>query len=127
MISGKLQIVILLAVLIYFVVLFYLFRSKSLSLKYSLLWLFSGILLLVIALFPELLAWFTDLVGIQTPTNALFAVVLFCILLILISLTAIVSRQTDRIKNLTQSLALLEMRVRELEIRLDQSLNADGQ
>lgn len=127
MISGKLQIVILLAVLIYFVVLFYLFRSKSLSLKYSLLWLFSGILLLVIALFPELLAWFTDLVGIQTPTNALFAVVLFCVLLILISLTAIVSRQTDRIKNLTQSLALLEMRVRELEIRLDQSLNADGQ
>lgn len=126
MISGKLQIVILLAVLIYFVVLFYLFRSKSLSLKYSLLWLFSGILLLVIALFPELLAWFTDLVGIQTPTNALFAVVLFCILLILISLTAIVSRQTDRIKNLTQSLALLEMRVRELEKRPDQSQDVNA-
>lgn len=126
MISGKLQIVILLAVLIYFVVLFYLFRSKSLSLKYSLLWLFSGILLLVIALFPELLAWFTDLVGIQTPTNALFAVVLFCILLILISLTAIVSRQTDRIKNLTQSLALLEMRVRELEKRPDQAQDVNA-
>lgn len=115
MISGKLQLVILAAVLIYFIVLLYLLRNKSLSLKYTLLWLFSGALLLIIALFPELLGYFTALVGIQTPTNALFAVVIFCIILILISLTAIVSKQTERIKKLTQALALLEHKVREME------------
>ena len=114
MISGKLQAVLLIAVLIYFVVLFGLLRRKSLSLKYTLLWLLSGALLLVAALFPDLLGYFANLVGILTPANALFAVIIFCIIMILISLTAIVSKQTVRIKKLTQSIALLEKQVREL-------------
>lgn len=115
MISNKLQIIILLAVVVYYAVLFYLLKKKSLSLKYTLLWLFSGLVMLAFVLFPELLTWFSVLIGVGVPTNALFAVLSFCFIMLLISLTSIVSKQTERIKSLTQALAVLEKRVKELE------------
>lgn len=115
MISGKLQIVVLVALLVYYVVLFYLLKKKRLSLRYTLLWLFSGLIMLVFAVFPKLLEWFASAVGVEIPTNALFAVLLFCMIMLNVSLTAIVSKQTEQIKRLTQSVALLEKRVREME------------
>ena len=49
MISRTLQIVMILAVAVYFVLLFLLLKKRSLHLKYTLLWIFSGILMLVLA------------------------------------------------------------------------------
>lgn len=115
MISNRLQILFLIAIALYYVVLFYLLKKKSLSLKYTLLWLFSGLVMLVFVLFPELLTMFAALAGVGVPTNALFAIISFCIIMLLISITSIVSKQTERIKILTQTLAILENRVRELE------------
>lgn len=115
MISNRLQILFLIAIALYYVVLFYLLKKKSLSLKYTLLWLFSGLVMLVFVLFPGLLTMFAALAGVGVPTNALFAIISFCIIMLLISITSIVSKQTERIKILTQTLAILENRVRELE------------
>ena len=115
MISRTLQIVMLLAVAVYFILLYLLLKKRSLHLKYTLLWIFSGVLMLALAVFPHLLDWFAALIGIYEPTNALFSLIFFCIIIILMSLTAIVSKQNERIKRLAQAVALLEKRVRELE------------
>lgn len=113
--STALQYSVLIAVLIYFIVLFFLLKKRSLSLKYTLLWIFSGIVMLLLALFPQFLVWFAQLVGVYAPTNALFSIAFFCVIIILVSLTAIVSKLNEKNKKLIQSLALLEKRVRELE------------
>ena len=115
MIGLRLQMVMLAAVVLYFALLLRFLRKKLLNLKYTLLWLFSGVLMLLLAVFPGILSWFADLVGIYAPTNALFALVIFCVIIILMSLTSIASKQNERTKRLAQSVALLEKRVRELE------------
>lgn len=115
MISRTLQVVMVLAVAVYFVLLFLLLKKRSLHLKYTLLWIFSGVLMLALATFPKLLNWFAALVGIYAPTNALFALMFFCVIMVLMSLTAIVSKQTERIKKMAQQLALQEKRIRDLE------------
>ena len=115
MISRTLQIVMLLAVTVYFVLLFFLLKKRSLHLKYTLLWILSGGLMLLLALFPHILDWFAELIGIYEPTNALFSLIFFCVIIILMSLTAIVSKLNEKNKRLAQSTALLEQRVRELE------------
>ena len=115
MISRTLQIVMLLAVAVYFILLYLLLKKRSLHLKYTLLWIFSGVLMLALAVFPRLLDWFAALIGIYEPTNALFSLIFFCVIIILMSLTAIVSKQNERTKRLAQTIALLEKRVRELE------------
>lgn len=117
MLSKTAQITMLVALAFYALVLIVLLRQKRLNLKYTLLWIGSGVLMLILAVFPGILPAFAGLVGVYSHTNALFATVLFCLILILMSLTAIVSGLNDKIKTLTQANALLEKRLRELEQR----------
>lgn len=126
MISHKLQIAMLIAVGLYFLIVFRLLKRKSLNLKYTLLWLLSGAIMLVLAVFPQILGWLATLVGVYDPTNALFAFMLFCVIIILMSLTGIVSKLNEKSKRMIQSLALMEKRIRELEetvVALRQSAN----
>ena len=109
----------LVAVAVYFYLVLRLLKKKSLNLKYTLLWLLSGIIMLILAVFPQILNGFATAVGIYEPTNALFAVIFFCIIIILMSLTAIVSKLNEKSKRLIQSIALLEKRVRILENEKD--------
>lgn len=126
--TRTLQIAMLLAVIIYFVIVLHLLKRKSLNLKYTLLWILSGIVMLALSIFPQILNWMANLVGIYSPTNALFAVVSFCIIIILMSLTAIASRLNDKSKRLTQEMALLEKRIRELEkMKTERDLNENEQ
>lgn len=115
MLSATLRAAILVAILGYFVILVVLLKQKRLTLRYTLLWLFSGLVMLLLSIFPQLLNGITRLLGIQLQSNALFAMLFFCVLMILVSLTSIISKQNESIKQLTQYTALLEKRIRELE------------
>ena len=86
-----------------------------LSLKYSLLWLVAGVAMLIFTIFPLLTIRFVKLFGVESVMNGLFSILIFFILTIIMSLTAIVSRQSDKIRTLTQSQAILEERIRLLE------------
>lgn len=99
MVGIKSQAFMLMAVLVYFILLVILLRKKTLNLKYGLIWIFSGIIMLILAIFPEILNRFSEFVGIASPTNALFAVIIFCLIMILMSLTAIVSGLNNKVKN----------------------------
>ena len=115
MLSTSLRVAILIAILFYFFLLFVLLRQKRLTLKYTLLWLFSGVLMLLLSIFPQLLNGITRMLGIQLQSNALFAILIFCIIIILMALTSIISKQNESIKQLVQYTALLEKRIREIE------------
>lgn len=82
--------------------------------------------MLMLAVFPKILGWFAALVGIYDPTNALFAFMFFCVVIILLSITAIVSKLNEKSKQIIQSIALLEKRVRELESESDLIQNQQG-
>ena len=115
MLTTSLRIALLLGIVLYFVILFLLLRKKTLSLRYSLLWLFSGVIMLIFTLFPQLLSAITLLLGIEVQSNALFAILFFCVLMILMSVTAIISRQNEYIKRLVQYTGMLEKRISDLE------------
>ena len=117
MLSRTAMVAMLLALAFYAVLLAVLLKKKRLDLRYSLLWIFSGILMLILAVFPGILSALARAVGIYVHTNALFALILFCLILILMSLTSIVSVLNEKLKKLTQDNALLEKRLRELEQR----------
>ena len=82
--------------------------------------------MLMLAVFPKILGWFAALVGIYDPTNALFAFMFFCVVIILLSITAIVSKLNEKSKQIIQSIALLEKRVREIESESDLIQNQQG-
>jgi hypothetical protein len=100
---------------IFFCTIIIFIKKQTLSLKYSLLWLFATLVMLIISIFPDILRFFADLFGFELSSNALFSLLFGFIIIILLSLTSIVSKQNDKIKNLVQVIALLEKRIRELE------------
>lgn len=110
-----LRISLTIAILLYFVCIMYFLRKKTLNLKYSILWLVSGLIMLAFVIFPELLDILSKMFGVISPVNTLFACELFFQMLILMSITSIVSKQNEKSKRTIQQIALLEKRIRELE------------
>lgn len=119
MLSTSLRLFLSVALIIYFFLIITFLKRKTLSLRYTLLWIFAGILMEVLIVFPQLLKWAIHFVDIKSPMNGLFAISIFFILILLMSFTSIVSKQNDQIKRLAQDNALLEKRLRELENRLE--------
>lgn len=113
--NRALQLFLLLAITLYFFALVHFSRRKRVEPKYMLLWIISGVIMIALTLFPALLNRVSRFLGIYDPTNALFAIVLFCVIIILMALTAILSHHNADIIRLVQENALLEQRIRELE------------
>ena len=91
---------------------------------------FAFILIFILScmiIFPGLLFWIKDILGIESNMNGLFVLTIGFVIMILMTLTAIVSRQANRIRVLIQSNAILEKRVREMESVLkDRTKNGSG-
>ncbi len=115
MFSDKLRIVLIIAVIVYFFLILYWLKIKALNLKYTLLWLLSGVAMGILVIFPEVLLKISQLVGIQTPMYALLVFAIAFVIAILMSITSIVSRQNRKIRTLIQENALLEKRIRDME------------
>lgn len=115
MIPHILQITLSIAVICYFVLILYYLKKKYLELKYTLLWLLAGIIMAVMIFFPQTLVWFVKLLGIESSMNGLYVLCIAFVIVILMSLTSIASRQQAKIRILIQEISILEKRVRELE------------
>lgn len=115
MIPATLRLVLIAALVVYFVMILVFLKNKTLELRYTLLWMFAGVVLAVLVIWPETLMRLIRLMGIQSNMNGLFLMAIAFIVMIMMSLTSIVSRQTNKIRNLVQEIAILEKQVRELE------------
>ena len=103
--------------LVYLLIVFYLLKKQKLAVQYAIIWLVSGFVLLLFAIFPYIVLVLSDILHVLNPVNFIFLVTLCFVLLILLSLSVVVSGFALRIKRLTQNAALLERRIRELEER----------
>lgn len=115
MISIKLRISLIIVLIIYFVFILAFLKKKAISLKYTLLWIVAGIFMGILVIWPGLLLMLRRFVGIESNMNGLFVMAIGFIIMILMSITSIVSRQNEKIRKLTQVVGILEKRVRELE------------
>lgn len=111
----RLRTALLAAIILFFVIVLYFLKRRRLTLKYSLLWLLTGTVMLVLVVFPELMMFLSRFIGTQSIMNTLYLLILAFVIILLMMLTSIVSGQTERIRRLAQSNALLEKRIRELE------------
>jgi len=100
-------------ILLFFVL--FLIRKKSIKEEYSLLWLFFCIVFLVFSIWREGLEYLAQLIGVAYPPAALFFIFLLAILMILIEFSIIISKLSDKIKNLAQEIGILKMEIQKLK------------
>lgn len=101
--------------IVIFAVIIELIRTGRLRERYALLWLATAAVILVFGLWRDLLNQLADALGIAYPPNALFVLAMGFVLLLLLHYSTVISRLSDRTTTLTQRIAILEQRLRELE------------
>jgi hypothetical protein len=117
--QTKIQILSIIGSSVLLVVILELVRRRRLLERYALLWLFSAIVLLALAIWRGLLEDIARAVGIVSPPNALFFIAFAFVLVLLLHFSIAVSRHADQTKVLAQRLALLEERLRMTEQRAE--------
>jgi hypothetical protein len=89
-----------------------LIRSRRLRERYALLWLLTGLVLLVLSAWRGGLNTIAGWVGVETyPPAILFAVASFFILVVLLHYSTVISKLSDQNSILAQRIALLESRL----------------
>jgi hypothetical protein len=111
MISLRISIVAAVGAVLLLALIFELIRRRRLQERYALLWLATGIVVLVLALWHDALEWLSDLVGIRYPPTTLFVLVSLFVVLLLLHYATVISRLVAQNTTLAQRLALLEERV----------------
>jgi hypothetical protein len=114
----RLQIVSIGATLALFLLVFELVRRRRLMERYALLWLFSTVVLLGLAVWKHLLEEVASAIGIFYAPSALFVVAFGFILAILLHFSLVISRMADQTKVLAQRVGLLQQRLDLAEGRL---------
>jgi hypothetical protein len=94
-------------------------RHRHLKAKYSLLWLSLGAVMVVIAAVPGLLDWTAERLGIWYQPTLLILLGLALLLLIVVHFSYELTRSENRTRELAEQLALLRLRVTELQQSID--------
>jgi hypothetical protein len=88
-------------------------RRRRLKEEYSILWILTGLVVLVFSIFPRLLGVVSLLIGVpHLPT--LFLIAFAFLLAIALNYSFIISKLFDRNLELSQRLAILEWRLQEM-------------
>lgn len=106
--------------------LIYLIRRKRIKEEYSLLWLFFGIIFIVFSAWRSGLDYIAKIIGIAYPPAAMMLLFMLAFFFILIEFSTILSRLSDRNKNLTQEIGLLKMELNKIKKQLESQNTTNG-
>jgi hypothetical protein len=110
-----------------FVLVLELIRRHMLREKYSMVWFLTCIVFLTVPLLYDVYAWFASWVGILDPISLFFYLAIVGLVLLSLQFSLALSTAFYQRKALTQSMALLEQRLRRLEARRREEPPTPGQ
>ncbi|MGH1978190.1 MULTISPECIES: DUF2304 domain-containing protein [Rothia] len=82
-------------------------RSQNMKEKYAVLWLIVSAIIIILVIFPRLLLFFADLIGIESPVNLLFLLSIIMLIGVSLHLTAALSKMGEDIRILAEEVAIL--------------------
>ena len=106
-------------------------RQSKLQIEYAIFWIVFSVILLVFSVFPFLVAMLTRMIGIELPVNFIFLFFILILILKAFFQTIETSALENKVRNLTQRLAIeekdrqeelaeMKKRIEELEKKLQE-------
>lgn len=94
-------------------------RERRLKEEYSLLWLVTAIVLIVLSVSRQLLDTLASTIGIFYPPSALFVVALAFLLFILLHFSTVLTRLSHENKQIAQQVAILQAELAQTRTQLE--------
>lgn len=114
-IPYRLQILAVVIALLFMLFVFRLITKGKLREEYSFVWIACTVLLLIFSIWRNGLDVIAKLLGIYYAPALVFIAAIFAIIIFLVHLSVVNSKQHEQIKILTQELALLRKKMEEQE------------
>lgn len=93
--------------------------KRQLAEKYAVLWLIIGFGVLIVSVFPGLLESLARLLGVQVPSNLIFAAAIALLIGVALHLSWELSRAEDEIRRLAEVVAILATDVDDLRAQVE--------
>lgn len=104
----NLRICLLVFSLLLFLIITHILKKGRMPEKYSLLWYFISLVILILAVFPSFFTYISSKIGFQVISNLITGIMLALLIFITMSLTIIVSGQKKKATLLIQEISLLK-------------------
>jgi hypothetical protein len=111
MMTTKIQLIIGFFLMVAFLSIVQMIKKRKLELKYALSWLGAILFVFLFDCFPILLNKLSSFLGIWAPVNMIFFLGFCFALLIIFILTVTLSRMSERVRKLSQAIALNEEKI----------------
>lgn len=105
----------ILSALLVLVVVIEMLRRGRLRERHAVWWLVAGLLALIIGVFPQVLTWAADLVGVEVPTNLVFFISVFILFLVCLQQSADLTDLEYKTRVLAEQSALQDARISLLQ------------
>ena len=93
---------------VWIIIILFLLKKDRIPIKYSLFWLLSILVILLVSIVPQFFLKIINLVGFETISNMIIGMILTLLLMITLLLTIIISNQKKTINMLIQELSILK-------------------
>lgn len=103
----RIQIISILICIFLLAYVFELVRRRYLNEEYSVTWLVTGVMMLLLSISDELLQYISDLVGATLYTSTLFFFGLLFLVVICLHFSIRISALTNQVRTLTQDIGIL--------------------
>lgn len=104
--SDTLRVLLLFAALVTGGWILYKIRKLQVKMQDAIFWVIFAVILLVMGISPEICYWLTERLGIMSPANLIFLVVIFLLMEKVFTLSIIVSQLEEKIAVLSAEVAL---------------------
>ncbi len=121
----RIQIIAIAASLFVILLVIQLIRRRQLREEYSVLWLIGSVVLIVFALWRDLLDLIANAVGVYYAPTVLLLTGLFFGALMFLHFSVVISRHKDQAKTMAQEIALLKARLADLGSAREETLTDD--
>lgn len=105
-ISLQLRIVLFVGSVAVFLLIAQSIRRKKILMKDGIFWILFGFLLVLVSIFPSIAVWAAQILGIQSPSNCVFMIIIFLLGCHAFFLTIRVSQLEMKMTKLIQKIAI---------------------
>lgn len=90
-------------------------RKSKIKINHSIFWVVFGFALLFLALMPSSIFFISALLGFQSPTNLIYLLVIFLLVVKLFTTTMRLSKISEQVAALTQEIAIYQLERQDAE------------
>lgn len=121
--SDTLRVLLFFAALVTVGWILYKIRKLQVKMQDAIFWIVFAGILLIMGIFPQVCYWLTGVLGIMSPANLIFLVVIFLLIEKIFTLSIIVSQLEEKISVLSAEIALRSHAARKQQETTEKTLD----